>query len=95
MDQDVDLSTVSFEEVNNYYEVLVRQEMSHRDLEEKHDSSTLMDIFCTVLNRLPGKYIRSGVDLSYYLTDEELVEMTSAVNEAMDYALEQVAKRGQ
>lgn len=81
------------ESIHNYYEDLVRNAIVGRGVDDKFDSDTLQDILCTALNRLPPKYIRSEVNLLFFLSDEERVRMAQRVSDALDFALAQVAKR--
>ncbi len=81
------------ESIHNYYEDLVRNAITGRGVDDQFDSGTLQDILCTALNRLPPKYIRSEVNLLFFLSDEERVRMAQRVSDALDFALAQVAKR--
>lgn len=90
-DSKVDLADL--DNVHNYYEDLVRNAITGRGINGEYDADTLQDIICTALNRLPAKYIRSEVNLLFFLSDEERVRMAQRVSDALDYALAQVAKR--
>ena len=83
------------ESIHNYYEDLVRNAITGRGVNDEFDSDTLQDILCTALNRLPPKYIRSDVNLLFFLSDEERVRMAQRVSDALDFALAQVAKRAE
>jgi hypothetical protein len=50
------------------------------------DPQIQADIACVALNRLPPRYIRHAIDLSFYLTDPERAENEVAISEAVDFA---------
>jgi hypothetical protein len=53
----------------------------------------LADVACVALNRLPPRYIRHIVDLSFYLTDRERLDNERAVDEAVHQAFQFVQAR--
>ncbi len=79
---------MSFENVHNYYEKLVIDEIN-RLLEKKqqqHSDDFIEDIACVALNHLPSRYIRHNVDLIFYMNSEERTEITQRVKHAVDDA---------
>jgi hypothetical protein len=50
------------------------------------DPQIQADIACVALNRLPPRYIRHAIDLSFYLTDPERADSEAAISEAVDFA---------
>ena len=73
----------TFEQVHNYYERLVFEEVARR-AESNPDFTVdmLCDVACVALNRLPARYVRHDVDLMFYLTEHE--------RHAIDLSLEEV-----
>ncbi|PPE68948.1 late competence development ComFB family protein [Caldimonas thermodepolymerans] len=53
----------------------------------------LPDVACVALNRLPPRYIRHEVDLAFYLTAKEHIEIERSIEEAVRYAFEFVQAR--
>jgi hypothetical protein len=53
----------------------------------------LADVACVALNRLPPRYIRHAVDLSFYLTEGERLKNDRAVRVAVSQAFEFVQAR--
>lgn len=89
----------NFEQVHNYYERLVfedvaRMSESYPDL----TSDMLGDVACVALNRLPARYVRHDVDMIFYLTEQERHAIEQGMAEALDFAFafvtERMAKRG-
>lgn len=80
--------------IHNYYENLVSDEIRYRIKEEytEIDNDLIIDVSCVALNRLPARYIRHTVDLAFYLTQDELIEMrknvANAVSDAFKFVLE-------
>jgi hypothetical protein len=74
-----------FDSIHNYYETLVVRELIQTFVEDisKIDEDYLQDIACIALNMLPARYVRHDVDMAFYLTSEERVEMDKAVTEAV------------
>ncbi|WP_105190829.1 late competence development ComFB family protein [Pseudoalteromonas sp. T1lg48] len=82
------------DDVHNYYEKLVVEEIAQQQLQHHYDEDTLADLSCTVLNQLPSRYIRSDVDMLFYLSSEEAAHMRLQVQAAIQVARGLIAKRG-
>jgi len=70
--------------IQNYYEEPVRAAV--RELAPEYPAlqgEVLLDVLCVALNRLPPRYIRHKVDLSFYMTEKERAEMERAIDEAV------------
>ena len=84
----------NFEQVHNYYERLVFEEIVRRS--SKHGNFTadmLADTACVALNRLPARYVRHDVDLMFYLTEHERHAIELSLAAAMDFAFTYVSER--
>ncbi len=57
------------------------------------DGGLLADVACVALNRLPSRYIRHTVDLSFYQTDRERLDHERDVAVAVKHAFEFVQAR--
>jgi hypothetical protein len=84
----------NFEQVHNYYERLVSEEIVRRSAQhEDFTSDMLADVACVALNRLPARYVRHDVDLMFYLTEHERHAIELSMEAAMDFAFSYVAQR--
>jgi len=79
-----------FENVFNYYEKLVQEEirrlLSERE-EELPDTDFIEDVACVALNHLPPRYVRHHVDLIFYMNSEERNEISQRVQHEVAEAL--------
>ena len=85
---------ISFEQVHNYYERLVFEDVVRRS--ESHlefTSDMLSDVACVALNRLPARYVRHDVDMMFYLTEHERHAIEQAMQDALEFAFAFVAQR--
>ena len=57
------------------------------------DAGLLADVACVALNRLPPRYIRHTVDFSFYLTEQERLQIDTAIVDAVAYAFSFVSAR--
>src|SRR5574344_1531523 len=74
-------------EVYNYYETLVMKYIDALELTRTKDEDYLTDLYCLVLNQLPSFYIRYGVDMLYFTSDEKKQEMDDKVIYAVTSAI--------
>lgn len=80
--------------IHNYYERMVLEEI-HRTLPDRRDESDLIaDVACVALNHLPPRYIRHDVDMAFYLSPREQIEMEEKVKNAVQQAIIFVEQRG-
>ncbi len=78
---------VNFEQVHNYYERLVFEEVISRSAAfPAYTAEMLADVACVALNRMPVRYVRHEVDLVFYLTEAERHEIEQAMESALTYA---------
>lgn len=85
-----------FEQIHNYYERLVFQEVAQRGSEmEEFTTDMLADVACVALNRLPARYVRHDVDLMFYLTEHERHAIEQAMEEALNFAFVFVRERSE
>lgn len=84
----------NFEQVHNYYERLVFEEVLRR-ASKRPDlmPDALADIACVALNRLPARYVRHDVDLMFYLTEHERHAIELSLEVALDFAFTYVTDR--
>ena len=86
--------SVNFEQVHNYYERLVLEEVMRRAHRfEDFTGDMLLDVACVALNQLPARYVRHDVDLMFYLTEHERRAMELAMDDAMNHAFALVGER--
>lgn len=83
--------------VHNYYEQLVVEQILQLSNRSRTDTDFLADTACVALNRLPPKYIRHTVDMTFFMSTQELEEnydrVAKAVTDALAYVTEREAER--
>lgn len=90
-DEDVDF-------IHNYYERLVLQEISNTSERVRSgDREFLADVACVALNRLPPRYIRHDVDMTFFMSPQEMQEIEQKVKTAVESAIAYVetSERGE
>ncbi|MEJ2045988.1 MAG: late competence development ComFB family protein [Reinekea sp.] len=80
-------------QISNYYEKLVVTELGGREALIDTDEDMFIDMACVALNQLPARYYRYSVDMAFYLSAKETVQMAKEVAEAVDYAIKFVTDR--
>ena len=84
----------NLDSVHNYYEHMVIAEI-HKQIGDKTvGTDFIADVACVALNHLPPRYIRYDVDMAFYLSPKESMEMEDKVSSAVRDALAFVEKRG-
>ena len=81
------------DDIHNFYEKLVLEEIENRKLHERYNDDVMADFCCTVLNQLPPRYIRYDVDMAFYLTQTDRMDMEQRVELAINFAIDQIAKK--
>ena len=76
-----------FQNVQNYYEKLVFDELLKRGFMSGYEEGYVEDIACIALNNLPCQYIRFEVDMGFFLSSEDYQLMRSQVSLALDEAI--------
>ena len=85
---------INFEQVHNYYERLVFEDVARMaEAHPEFTSDMLADVACVTLNRLPARYVRHDVDLMFYLTEHERHAIDQALAEGLKFAFSFVAER--
>lgn len=81
--------TVDFSSIRNHHEQAVFDAVlqgAARYPALQGDSELLADVACVALNRLPPRYIRHSVDLSFYQGERERLASDQALRDAVEYA---------
>jgi hypothetical protein len=85
---------LDFEQVHNYYERLVFEEVARRSSSHPDFTSDMLaDVVCVALNRLPARYVRHDVDLMFYLTEHERRAIDLSLDEVIKFAFDFVHDR--
>jgi|GEM_PF-67643 len=80
--------------LHNYYERLVVQEVHDQsERVQLGDRDFLADVACVALNRLPPRYIRHDVDMTFFMSQQDLEEIELKVSKAVSDALNYVESR--
>jgi hypothetical protein len=85
-----------FDSIHNYYEQAVFRRVAscapdYPQLGE--DVEVLADVACVALNRLPPRYIRSEVDMKFFMSKEDRAKIEAAVDAAVTFAFRFMASR--
>ncbi len=84
----------NLDSVHNYYEHMVINEI-HKQLDNRTvETDFVADVACVALNHLPPRYIRYDVDMAFYLSPKESMEMEDKVSNAVSEAISFVENRG-
>lgn len=86
-------SPVGVDQVHNYYEHLVLDQITLTNERAQTDLDFLADVACVALNRLPPRYVRHDVDLTFFMTPVELQDMQDKIEDAVQQAIEYVDSR--
>lgn len=79
--------------VHNYYEHLVTAQLMRASDRASKDPEFRADVTCVALNRLPPRYVRHDVDMTFFLSPTEQEEINEKVAKAVKEALEYVESR--
>jgi hypothetical protein len=80
--------------LHNYYERLVVQEVHDQsERVQQGDRDFLADVACVALNRLPPRYIRHDVDMTFFMSPQDMQEIERKVAQAVTDALSYVESR--
>ena len=85
---------MSIEQIHNYYERLVLDEVIRRVREDPEVTADMVaDMACVALNRLPARYVRHDVDMMFYLTEQERHAIELSLDESLKFAFAFVQQR--
>jgi hypothetical protein len=85
---------INFEQVHNYYERLVFEEVARRSQEHPQFTQDMLgDVACVALNRLPARYVRHDVDMMFYMTEQERHAIELSLAEVLQFAFDFVLER--
>ncbi len=76
--------------VHNYYERLVINEINEHYSSRFDDPDVLADMACIALNRIPARYIRYDIDMSFYMSTEEHILVEKTVKKAVRKAYKKI-----
>lgn len=80
--------------IHNYYERLVLQEIIRTsDRVQNGDRDFLADVACVALNHLPPRYIRHDVDMTFFMSPQEMLELEEKIAAAVKSAIGYVGNR--
>jgi len=84
---------VGVDSIHNYYEHLVLEEITKHSERAHRDVDYLADVACVALNRLPPRYIRHNVDMTFFMSPQEMAEIEDKVTAAVTAAIAYVESR--
>ena len=74
------------DDIHNYYEHLVLEQIENLKLNKNKTEDYLADLCCLALNQLTPRYIRFEVDMSFYLPQSERQQMEMNAINAVKHA---------
>jgi phosphoenolpyruvate synthase/pyruvate phosphate dikinase len=83
---------MAMDTVHNYYERLVFNEIKEHYADKIDDEDTLADMACIALNRIAPRYIRYDIDMSFYMSTVEHIEVENRVSKAVRKAYKRIKK---
>ena len=83
---------MAMDTVHNYYERLVFNEIKEHYADKIDDENTLADMACIALNRIAPRYIRYDIDMSFYMSTDEHIEVENRVSKAVRKAYKKIQK---
>ncbi|MDR9498140.1 MAG: late competence development ComFB family protein [Hydrogenovibrio sp.] len=82
----------TLESVHNYYERRVFDHINENYLQSGLNEEQLADLACMALNRIPPRYIRYDIDMSFYMSGQEHIEVDDTVAKAVKKAFKKIRK---
>lgn len=80
--------------IHNYYERLVIEAIAEQsERAQQGDRDFLADVACVALNRLPPRYIRHDVDMTFFMSPQDIKEIGEKVAQAVTDAINYVESR--
>lgn len=83
---------MAMDTVHNYYERLVFNEIKEHYADKIDNEDTLADMACIALNRIAPRYIRYDIDMSFYMSTVEHIEVENRVSKAVRKAYKRIKK---
>lgn len=81
---------MQFDTVHNFYERHVINEIIENYTMKGLDEEQLADMACIALNQISPRYIRHDIDMSFYMSADEYIEMEMRVKVAVKKAFNRV-----
>ena len=75
------------EQFHNFYERLVLEEILRTESAAHDDEEFRADVACVALNHLPPRYVRHDVDMSFFLSPQEYIEIEKKISKAVKKAV--------
>ena len=77
-----------FDNAHNFYEKIVHERILAKIGKKSVNNDYLEDVCCVALNHLPPRYIRFEVDMIFYLSPVERLEIEDKVDLAIEQAVD-------
>lgn len=75
------------DQIQNYYENKVVDAINRIAQPKGYSQEQLTDLACLALNNLPTRYYRHEVDLAFYMSAQEHLEINEKVEKAVLHAI--------
>lgn len=76
------------DQIQNYYENKVVDAINRIAQPKGYSQEQLTDLACLALNNLPTRYYRHEVDLAFYMSAQEHLDIDKRVNKAVQSAID-------
>lgn len=76
------------DQIHNYYEMKVVETVEELARPKGYTEDQLVDIACLALNNLPSRYFRHEVDMVFYMSGEELDNISQKARLAVSNAIQ-------
>ena len=78
------------ENVHNYYETELKSLINQDPRLDGKDQDFIEDVVCLALNQLPAFYVRFDVDTTFYMSEDEIMQIQEKLQKALDTAISKV-----
>lgn len=75
-------------DIHNYYERLMVEHLVSTKEYADFNKEFMADVCCLALTRLPARYIRHEIDMSFYLSSDDRLQMNYEVRQAIKAAID-------
>ncbi|MDQ1363259.1 MAG: hypothetical protein QG652_1120 [Pseudomonadota bacterium] len=80
---------MDFSSIHNYYEHLVTDYITVEIIPRMPDRSAdfFLDVACLALSKLPARYMRHEIDMAFYMSVDERLQMVEDVKKQVEAAV--------
>lgn len=85
---------MDFSSIHNYYEHLVTDYLATQVIPRMPEKSAdfFLDVACFALSKLPARYMRHEIDMAFYMSADERLQMVDDVKKQVEDAVAYIDK---